>query len=74
MGSKCCFSNVPDASLTDCLTKINRMDIVHLLETSTEPVQEHTSHSSVEMGPTIALDDSEGEWLIQAHGPGVILP
>ncbi|KAF6305711.1 ankyrin 2 [Rhinolophus ferrumequinum] len=49
-----------DVSLTDCLTKINRMDIVHLMETSTEPVQEHTSHSSVEMGPTIALDDSEG--------------
>ncbi|XP_019512098.1 PREDICTED: ankyrin-2 isoform X8 [Hipposideros armiger] len=49
-----------DANLTDCLTKINRMDIVHLMETSTEPVQEHMSHSSVEMGPTIALDDSEG--------------
>ncbi|XP_074194718.1 ankyrin-2 isoform X38 [Rhinolophus sinicus] len=49
-----------DVSLTDCLTKINRMDIVHLMETSTEPVQEHTSHSSVEMGPTVALDDSEG--------------
>lgn len=85
---KCCVSDVPDASLTDCLSKINRMDIVHLMETSTEPVQEHTSHSSVEMGPTIALDDSEGErvcarvcvhvcacvWFIQANGPAVILP
>lgn len=49
-----------DVSLTDCLTKINRMDIVHLMETSTEPVPEHTSHSSVDMGPTVALDDSEG--------------
>ncbi|CAK6445105.1 unnamed protein product [Pipistrellus nathusii] len=49
-----------DTSLIECLTKINRMDIVHLLETNTEPALEHTSHSYAEMEQTIMLDHSEG--------------
>lgn len=59
--SKCSFCHVPDTSLIECLTKINRMDIVHLMETSTDPLQDHTSRSSVDTGRTIALDDSEGQ-------------
>ncbi|XP_036097748.1 ankyrin-2 isoform X34 [Molossus molossus] len=49
-----------DISLIECLTKINRMDIVHLMETSTELLPEHPSHSYAEMEQTIALDHSEG--------------
>ncbi|XP_023565868.1 ankyrin-2 isoform X10 [Octodon degus] len=49
-----------DTSLIECLTKINRMDIVHLMETSTEPVQERISHSYAEIEQTITLDHSEG--------------
>ncbi|XP_012583261.1 PREDICTED: ankyrin-2 isoform X21 [Condylura cristata] len=49
-----------DVSLIECLTKINRMDIVHLMDTSTEPLQERLSHSYAEMEQTIALDHSEG--------------
>nr|KAF6309476.1 ankyrin 2 [Pipistrellus kuhlii] len=49
-----------DASLIECLTKINRMDIVHLLETNTEPPLERTSHSYAEIEQTITLDHSEG--------------
>lgn len=44
------------------LTKINRMDIVHLIETkiikSTQ--EETTSHTYAEIERTIALDHSEG--------------
>lgn len=54
-------SYFPDTSLIACLTKINRMDIVHLMETSTEPLPEHPSHSYAEMEQTIALDHSEGQ-------------
>nr|XP_021519440.1 ankyrin-2-like isoform X12 [Meriones unguiculatus] len=51
--------------LIECLTKINRMDIVHLLETNTEPLQERMSHSYAEMEQTIALDHSEGFSVLQ---------
>ncbi|XP_022452096.1 ankyrin-2 isoform X49 [Delphinapterus leucas] len=54
-----------DASLIDCLTKINRMDIVHLMETSTEPLQERISHSYAEIEQTITLDHSEGFSVLQ---------
>ncbi|XP_069878577.1 ankyrin-2 isoform X1 [Dipodomys merriami] len=49
-----------DTSLIECLTKINRMDIVHLMETSTETLQERISHSYAEIEQTITLDHSEG--------------
>ncbi|XP_062964886.1 ankyrin-2 isoform X4 [Cynocephalus volans] len=54
-----------DTSLIECLTKINRMDIVHLMETSTEPLQERISHSYAEIEQTIALDHSEGFSVLQ---------
>ncbi|XP_054942167.1 ankyrin-2 isoform X25 [Physeter macrocephalus] len=54
-----------DTSLIECLTKINRMDIVHLMETSTEPLQEHISHSYAEIEQTITLDHSEGFSVLQ---------
>ncbi|XP_040093370.1 ankyrin-2 isoform X5 [Oryx dammah] len=49
-----------DTSLIECLTKINRMDIVHLMETSTESLQERIGHSYAEIEQTITLDHSEG--------------
>lgn len=59
------------------------MDIVHLMETSTESLQERISHSYAEIEQTIALDHSEGQtacvcmrgykWLIQAMGPTIFL-
>ncbi|XP_037686422.1 ankyrin-2 isoform X2 [Choloepus didactylus] len=54
-----------DTNLIECLTKINRMDIVHLMETSTEPLQERISHSYAEMEQTITLDHSEGFSVLQ---------
>lgn len=71
--NQCFFSNIPDTNLIECLTKINRMDIVHLMEASTEPLQERLSHSYAEIEQTIALDHSEGEnhlcvWCVQATG------
>ncbi|XP_041515334.1 ankyrin-2 isoform X29 [Microtus oregoni] len=54
-----------DTILIECLTKINRMDIVHLLETNTEPLQERLSHSYAEMEQTIVLDNSEGFSVLQ---------
>ncbi|XP_068951502.1 ankyrin-2 isoform X2 [Petaurus breviceps papuanus] len=55
-----------DKSLTECLTKINRMDIVHLMETSTmEPLQERTNRTYAEIEQTIALDHSEGFSVLQ---------
>ncbi|XP_036159159.1 ankyrin-2 isoform X29 [Myotis myotis] len=58
-----------DTSLIECLTKINRMDIVHLLETSTEPLLERASHSYAEMEQTITLDHSEGFSVLQDELP-----
>ncbi|XP_033920482.1 ankyrin-2 [Melopsittacus undulatus] len=50
-----------DTNLTQCLTKINRMDIVHLMETSgIDSGQVHGSCTYVEMEQTIGLDHSEG--------------
>ncbi|XP_008057734.1 ankyrin-2 isoform X2 [Carlito syrichta] len=54
-----------DTNLIGCLTKINRMDIVHLMETSTEPLQERISHSYAEIEQTITLDHSEGFSVLQ---------
>ncbi|KAK6494012.1 ankyrin-2-like [Huso huso] len=48
-------------NLIKTLTKINRMDIVHLIETSSiHPSQEQTSRTYAEIEQTIALDHSEG--------------
>ncbi|XP_045686656.1 ankyrin-2 isoform X12 [Phyllostomus hastatus] len=49
-----------DTSLIGCLTKINRMDIVHLMEASTEPLLERGSLGYAEMEPPTAPDHSEG--------------
>lgn len=54
-----------DTSLIECLTKINRMDIVHLMETSTESLQERIGHSYAEIEQTITLDHSEGFSVLQ---------
>uniref|UniRef100_A0A480T698 Ankyrin-2 isoform X20 n=1 Tax=Sus scrofa TaxID=9823 RepID=A0A480T698_PIG len=54
-----------DTNLIECLTKINRMDIVHLMETITEPLQERISHSYAEIEQTITLDHSEGFSVLQ---------
>ncbi|XP_023595965.1 ankyrin-2 isoform X7 [Trichechus manatus latirostris] len=54
-----------DTGLIECLTKINRMDIVHLMEASTEPFQERISHSYAEIEQTITLDHSEGFSVLQ---------
>ncbi len=43
------------------LTKINRMDIVHLIETKIiQSNQEQSSHTYEEIEQTISLDHSEG--------------
>ncbi|NXH31294.1 ANK2 protein, partial [Myiagra hebetior] len=50
-----------DTNLTQCLTKINRMDIVHLMETSgIEPVQGHGTRTYTDTEQSMALDHSEG--------------
>ncbi|XP_053767408.1 ankyrin-2 isoform X26 [Desmodus rotundus] len=49
-----------DTSLIGCLTKINRMDIVHLMEASTEPLPERGGLGYAEMEPPAAADHSEG--------------
>ncbi|NWI69007.1 ANK2 protein, partial [Todus mexicanus] len=50
-----------DTNLTQCLTKINRMDIVHLMETSgIDSVQGHSTRTYAEIEQTIGLDHSEG--------------
>ncbi|XP_068260430.1 ankyrin-2 isoform X2 [Nyctibius grandis] len=50
-----------DTNLTQCLTKINRMDIVHLMETSgTNSMQVHGTRTYAEIEQTIGLDHSEG--------------
>ncbi|XP_075400022.1 ankyrin-2 isoform X14 [Tenrec ecaudatus] len=54
-----------DTNLIECLTKINRMDIVHLMEASTEPLQERIHHSYAEIEQTITLDHSEGFSVLQ---------
>ncbi|XP_042726712.1 ankyrin-2 isoform X38 [Lagopus leucura] len=55
-----------DTSLTQCLTKINRMDIVHLMETSgIDSMQVHGTRTYAEMEQTIGLDHSEGFSVLQ---------
>lgn len=49
-----------DTSLIGCLTKINRMDIVHLMEASSEPLLERGSLGYAELEPPTAPDHSEG--------------
>ncbi|KAL9851203.1 ankyrin-2 isoform 4-T4 [Geothlypis trichas] len=50
-----------DTNLTQCLTKINRMDIVHLMETSgIDPVQGHGTCTYADTEQSLALDHSEG--------------
>ncbi|XP_063012942.1 ankyrin-2 isoform X9 [Melospiza melodia melodia] len=50
-----------DTNLTQCLTKINRMDIVHLMETSgIDPVQGHGTRTYADTEQSLALDHSEG--------------
>ncbi|NXL47833.1 ANK2 protein, partial [Podilymbus podiceps] len=50
-----------DTNLTQCLTKINRMDIVHLMETSgLDSMQVHGTRTYAEIEQTIGLDHSEG--------------
>ncbi|KAG7221512.1 hypothetical protein INR49_017168 [Caranx melampygus] len=54
--------HVTELTLIESLTKINRMDIVHLIETKiNKSTQEETSsHTYAEIERTIALDHSEG--------------
>lgn len=60
--AKQCFLNILDTSLTQCLTKINRMDIVHLMETSSlDSLQIHGARTYAEIEQTIGLDHSEGK-------------
>ncbi|NXB75297.1 ANK2 protein, partial [Donacobius atricapilla] len=50
-----------DTNLTQCLTKINRMDIVHLMETSgMDPLQGHGTRAYADTEHSLALDHSEG--------------
>ncbi|XP_063776227.1 ankyrin-2 isoform X5 [Pseudophryne corroboree] len=50
-----------DTSLNQCLTKINRMDIVHLMETCIkEPMLHHANRTYADIEQTITLDHSEG--------------
>ncbi|KAM4709000.1 ankyrin-2 [Discoglossus pictus] len=50
-----------DTNLNQCLTNINRMDIVHLIETYiTEPSIGHANRTYADMEQTITLDHSEG--------------
>ncbi|XP_069487124.1 ankyrin-2 isoform X40 [Ambystoma mexicanum] len=50
-----------DTGLIHCLTKINRMDIVHLMETcTTPPARDQVNHTYGDIEQTIILDQSEG--------------
>ncbi|NWW76542.1 ANK2 protein, partial [Climacteris rufus] len=50
-----------DTNLTQCLTKINRMDIVHLMETSgIDSTQGHGTCTYADTDQSIGLDHSEG--------------
>ncbi|XP_058049667.1 ankyrin-2 isoform X10 [Ahaetulla prasina] len=48
-----------DSGLTECLKKINRMDIVHLMESSMEKSRDH-SRTYADIEQTMVLDHSEG--------------
>ncbi|XP_075716680.1 ankyrin-2 isoform X33 [Rhinoderma darwinii] len=50
-----------DSSLNQCLTKINRMDIAHLMESyMKEPMLRHANRTYADIEQTITLDHSEG--------------
>lgn len=51
-----------ETTLIRRLTKINRMDIVHLIETKImkSTLEDNSSHTYAEIEQTIALDHSEG--------------
>ncbi|XP_058250491.1 ankyrin-2b isoform X21 [Hemibagrus wyckioides] len=54
-------TNATESILISKLTKINRMDIVHLIETKIiQSTQDHSSHTYAEMEQSISLDHSEG--------------
>ncbi|KAK3545388.1 hypothetical protein QTP70_006284 [Hemibagrus guttatus] len=54
-------TNATENILISKLTKINRMDIVHLIETKIiQSTQDHSSHTYAEMEQSISLDHSEG--------------
>lgn len=61
-----CFLS-PETTLIKRLTKINRMDIVHLIETKIikSTLEDNSSHTYAEIERTIVLDHSEGT---QANG------
>ncbi|XP_069097880.1 ankyrin-2 isoform X16 [Pleurodeles waltl] len=64
--------NATDTGIIHFLTKINRMDIVHLMETcTTSPALDHVNHTYGELEQTIALDHSEGFSALQEdlHSP-----
>uniref|UniRef100_A0A673G4C7 Ankyrin 2 n=1 Tax=Sinocyclocheilus rhinocerous TaxID=307959 RepID=A0A673G4C7_9TELE len=53
--------NATETTLMKTLTKINRMDIVHLIETKIiQFSQDQSSHTYAEIEQTISLDHSEG--------------
>uniref|UniRef100_A0A671KDF9 Ankyrin-2-like n=1 Tax=Sinocyclocheilus anshuiensis TaxID=1608454 RepID=A0A671KDF9_9TELE len=53
--------NATETTLMKTLTKINRMDIVHLIETKIiQSSQDQSSHTYAEIEQTISLDHSEG--------------
>ncbi|XP_067304721.1 ankyrin-2b isoform X26 [Pseudorasbora parva] len=52
--------NTEENTLMKTLTKINRMDIVHLIETKIIQSSQESSHTYAEIEQTISLDHSEG--------------
>lgn len=56
------FSKFTESILISKLKKINRMDIVHLIETKIiQSIQDHSSHTYAEIEQSISLDNSEGK-------------
>ncbi|XP_072544066.1 ankyrin-2b isoform X14 [Salminus brasiliensis] len=53
-------TNATESTLIRKLTKINRMDIVHLIETKIIQSTQESSHTYAEIEQTISLDHSEG--------------
>ncbi|KAF4089341.1 hypothetical protein AMELA_G00065800 [Ameiurus melas] len=54
-------TNATESTLISKLTKINRMDIVHLIEAKiVQSTQDHSSHTYAEIEQSISLDHSEG--------------
>ncbi|KAK2860631.1 hypothetical protein Q7C36_004797 [Tachysurus vachellii] len=54
-------TNATESILISKLKKINRMDIVHLIETKIiQSIQDHSSHTYAEIEQSISLDNSEG--------------